>query len=187
MRTRKSPPRELRRASFDFDLTADQHPASDYDLGPSVALPVPEMVARRRHHVGHRTAGGSAGLGQLLRGQRVGQAGQRIGAGGEAGFGEDLVDDRLERRDRQQLRGKAVAEAKPPLPWPFMAPLPPPRPSRPPVSKIRMSEIFSIGLTASASAFGMMLMRARIEIVVDHFRLSLLRASALSAATSASA
>src|SRR6478672_7014599 len=52
-----------------------------------------------------------------------------------------------------------------------MAPLPPLRPSMPPVSKIRMSEIFSIGLTASASAFGM----------------SLLRASAFSAATSASA
>lgn len=50
-----------------------------------------------------------------------------------------------------------------PLAWPFMAPLPPPRPSMPPVSKMRMSEIFSIGLTASASAFGMMLMRASVR------------------------
>src|SRR6185295_5347434 len=49
---------------------------------------------------------------QLLRGQRVGEAAQRVGTGGEATFGEDLVDDRLERRDRQQLRRKAVAEAE---------------------------------------------------------------------------
>ena len=42
--------------------------------------------------------------------QRAGQAGQRIRAGREAGFGEDPVDHGLESGNRQQLRGEAIAK-----------------------------------------------------------------------------
>src|SRR4030095_3187210 len=82
-----------------------------------------------------------------------------------------------------------------PLLWPFMAPLPPPRPSRPPGSKMRVSGSFSIGFFAAGAAgrveasgvedadVGNLLDRLdrfgqrvrddvdarEIEIVVDHF------------------
>jgi hypothetical protein len=96
-------------------------------------------------------------MGKLLRGKGIGQAGQGVGAARKTCLGQYPVDDGFECRDRKQLRGKAVAEPIPPL----APPLALPRPIRLPVSKIRMSDIFSIGLTASASAFGMMLIRAR--------------------------
>jgi hypothetical protein len=39
------------------------------------------------------STGQCGGICQLLRGKRIGQAGQRVRTGGEAGLGEDLVDD----------------------------------------------------------------------------------------------
>src|ERR1700742_3705799 len=71
---------------------------------------VDSAIAGRRCGAGGRWClGGSC---QLLGGERVGEAGQRIRPCCEAGLGQDPVDHRLERRDRKQLGGEAIAESQ---------------------------------------------------------------------------
>src|SRR5216684_2195283 len=83
--------------------------------GSGGRFPIGDGLARRYAARGQRVVGyrgRRGGMSELLRGQGIGEAGQGVGAGGKTGFGQNLVDDRLERRDRQQLAGEAVAEAE---------------------------------------------------------------------------
>src|SRR6202012_1724874 len=61
---------------------------------------------------GGRDGGGFVGRVRLALRQRFGQAGQGVLSRREAGLAQDLVDDRLERRPRQQLRRQPIAQSK---------------------------------------------------------------------------